>query len=124
MLCAVLVLGTCDDTSDISLSSKLELQIRQDFAYLTGRNVCQVQVRNYYGTFNSISIVIMCYGAERMALWNETVAGIQFDTPNWTPIQAWTKGAFYTLTQAYNNNWLDLNSMQIIASRHETYFAI
>jgi len=61
-------------------------------------------------------------GAEGMALWSETVSGIVFSTPHYTPIQVWLEDTFHTLTEAFDKGVLTVENLTTIANRHEKFF--
>jgi|GEM_PF-5449347 len=129
-ICAVARIS--EDTSDcinsshstLLLSPEKRLQIRQDYANVREKSIDSISITEYYGTFNNASVVIMCDGGGiRFIPWTETVAGIVFLNPHHeVRIQVWYLGVFYTLTQAYNNGWLDVVDLQKIANRHLASF--
>jgi len=127
VLFAVMGLSGCSPrrhpSSDPAIGTELEIQIRQDFADLYGRPIRDVSIWRYYGTFNDASVVIMPVIAMHGMTWIETVAGIMFFTPcSVIPIRVWRAGEFYTLTEAYDNGWLTVDNLIIIANKNNEFW--
>ena len=109
------------------ICSELSLAIRQSWLEKNpgnDRTVDDLFIHHYFGTFDSAStIYVRVVGSGvGMAIWEETVAGITFSFPVWTPIEVWKDDNFYTLTEAYEKKILTIENLQTIHSRHRGGF--
>jgi len=111
--------------SDPAIGRELEIRIRQDYAAsrYTTRSIDSISIYRYYGTFSNASVVIFNPAATVWQIWQEIVAEIVFDTPcSGMPIRVWHAGEFYTLTQAYDNVWLTVYCLIIIAEKNDAFW--
>ena len=103
------------------IDSSLELQIRQSFADKHSVNTDTVSVEFYYGTFNGISVVLMA-STEFIpgdAVTTVTVSEISFVFPTANVFSAWREGNFYSIQQAYDNDFLTRTQLQTIKNIHQ-----
>ena len=112
--------------SDPAIGNRLEIRIRRDYVEMTRLQPSDldlewVRILRYYGTFNRASVVTISEGAVGMDSWRATVAGISFYYPGvFLIIWVWRRGNFYSLQEAYDQNFLTVADLQVIAERHET----
>lgn len=105
--------------SDNGIEVVLENRIRQSFLELQENSdltIDSIFVGKYYGTYNQASAVIVMIQGDGVgdAEWSETVAGITFSQSSWTPIRVWRDGTFYTLTQAFENEFYLIENLTTI----------
>jgi len=124
MLFAVVGLAACNTETyprpDLSINAELELSIRQDFAEQHDIRVDDVFVSFYYGTYYETSIILMgsteFVGGDTVT--TVTISGIEFVFPTTVVFSAWRDGIFYSVQQAYDNDWLTRPMLRTIQEIH------
>jgi hypothetical protein len=85
----------------------------------------QVKVQHYYGEYGDNCLVVIMgsglmkkyYGRKRV----ENIGGIEFQYYDYNSITVFKNGVFYTLTDALNEKFLDMEDLKDIASQHEEF---
>ena len=78
-----------------------------------------VSVENYYGEYSGGALVAMiASGGYDDAIWEETVGSVTIRYNNGNRILVLCNGAFYTLTDAYNNGFITAEDLTDIAVKH------
>jgi hypothetical protein len=85
----------------------------------------QVKVQHYYGEYGDNCLVVIMgsglmkkyYGRKRV----ENIGGIEFQYYDYNSITVFKNGVFYTLTDALNEKFLDMEDLKDIASQHKEF---
>lgn len=78
----------------------------------------EVHLHTYLGSYNNTYILILDYDKYAYLQWvaSEKIANIIIERPNSNPIRAWHNGVFYTLQEAYDNQFLTISDLLDIAT--------
>jgi len=103
------------------IDTSLELQIRQSFADKHSVSVETVSVEVYFGTYEGTSVVLMA-STEFIPgdiVTTVTISEINFVFPTANVFIAWREGSFYSVQQAYDNDFLTRSQLQTIRNIHQ-----
>ena len=105
------------------LETYLNEHIKTEYADAT---IDDVNILYYYGNYNGTYIVIMIdvYYGHFNWIGRENVAGVSITRPNSNPIRAWYNGKFYTLQEAYDNQYLTRSDFIDIAYCERFLFSV
>lgn len=111
----------CGGSGVGELGAEVASQIKQDYydKGLGNLGVNEIGLE-YYGTYNG-AVAVMVFGSNAVgdAVWECTVDGIKFSYRNYVPLIVWKDGEFYTLQEAYGNDFLTKDNLKSIQKHLE-----
>ena len=108
--------------SDRQIDACLENRIRRDKAEISYiSRFRHLYIRNYFGTFNYASVVIISstVADAPAVIMTEYVEGIRFSTAG-ILMNAWVDGFFFRLQEAFDQGYLSLLDLETIAYRNDS----
>jgi len=107
-------------SSDPTISSELELQIRQTYSDNYGLKIKNIYIVKYYGTFgDSVVITTNWDGYDMAVIITEDIGGVLFEYANWF-IAVWREAeGRLSLKNAYEQGYLTVENLIAINERYK-----